>query len=326
MASPWGQLLLVGLPGPEFDAWARHLIVELQVGGIILFRRNISSLEQVADLIRQGQEAALAAGGLPLLVAVDQEGGPVQRLRQPFPETPAARTLGQTATPAAVARQAREVAVSLRRLGINVNFAPVLDLAPSPACPLWERSYASDPETVAAYGRAAIQGYLQGGVLPVGKHFPGLGPTTLDSHLDLPRIPGEAASLAANLLPFQEAIAVGVPGLMVAHLVVEAWDDLPASLSPVAISQVLRHQLGFPGLVFSDDLEMGAIRKYWPLTEAAKLGVAAGLDQLLICEHVAEVEAVIAALTASPDLLPQLTQARNRLLQVKKNLHQQNPT
>lgn len=317
MAPRWGQLFLVGLPGPEFDGAARHLVVDLQVGGIILFRRNIQEADQLTALIRQAQEAARQAGNPPLWVAVDQEGGPVQRLRAPFPETPAARTLGATATPEEVAAQARRVGMALRQLGINVNLAPVLDVARTPACPLWERSYGSTPEQVTAFGLAALQGYRESGVLPVVKHFPGLGNTTVDSHVALPR-KGLEQDLEPDLAPFRQAVAAGVPGIMVAHLQVAAWDELPASLSPVAVTRMLRRQLGFSGLVFSDDLDMGAIRSQWSLPEAARLGVLAGLDQLLVCERWPELDRVIAALKQQPDLLPYLQAAWERLMRAKK--------
>lgn len=318
MAAAWGQMFIVGLPGPELDATARYLIADLQVGGIILFKRNIIDLEQVAALIRQAQEVARQTSGAPLWVAIDQEGGPVQRLRQPFPETPAARTLGDTVGPEMVMEQARLVGAELRRLGINFNFAPVLDVARKPDCPLWERSYASDPEKVATYGVAAIQGYLQGRVVPVAKHFPGLGATTLDSHLDLP-VREPEADLTPDLYPFRRAIDAGVPGIMAAHVKVSAWDELPASLSPVALTQVLRRQLGFQGLIFSDDLTMGAISRHWPLAEAAKLGVRAGLDLLLLCDRVAELETIIAALEKEPDLQPYLQAASARLSRMKQH-------
>ena len=318
MASPWGQLLMVGLPGPEMEETARWLIQELQVGGIILFRRNIIDLEQVAALVRSCQEAAVAASGYPLWVAVDQEGGPVQRLRHPFPEVPAARSLGAGAQPEAVAAAARQVGAALRALGITMNLAPVLDVPRSPDCPLWERGYSSNPQEVAALGLAAIRGYLAGGVLPVAKHFPGLGSTRLDSHLDLPTAAPGPEERQRDLLPFQQAIAAGVPGLMVAHLVVPEWDELPASLSAVAVTQMLRQRLGFTGLICTDDLEMGAIRRRWSMAQAATLAAAAGHDLLLICEQPHHVEEALTALAADPALQSVLPATRQRLLAQKR--------
>ncbi len=320
MAAGWGQLLMVGLPGPEMDATARWLIQDLQVGGIILFRRNIQEPAQVAALVRSCQEAALRATGLPLWVAVDQEGGPVQRLRQPFPEMPSARQFGLAGDLQAVQRAAHETAVALRQLGINLNLAPVLDVARTEDCPLWERSYGAEAEQVAAFGLAAIRGYLAGGVLPVAKHFPGLGATRLDSHLDLPTAAAGGQERAKDLLPFQRAVAAGVPGVMSAHVVVPEWDDLPASLSPVAVGQVLRQRLGFTGLACTDDLEMGAIGRRWSVPEAAVLAAAAGQDILLICEQAQNVAAALEALAAAPSLAEVLPQTHRRVLAHKRRL------
>jgi beta-N-acetylhexosaminidase len=320
MPTLWGQLLMVGLPGLEADDITRCLIKDLQVGGIILFKRNIAHPQQVAALIRDCQQMALAAGGYPLFVAVDQEGGPVQRLRQPFPEMPSARQLGQAGDPAAVTAAARQVAVELRALGININLAPVLDVPRHPDCPLWERSYSSDPEQVARFGLAAARGYQAGGVLPVVKHFPGLGATNLDSHLDLPTAAAGLDQREIDLLPFRRAIAAGLPGVMCAHVLVPEWDVLPASLSRMATTTILRERLGFAGLSFTDDLEMGAITRQWPVAEASRLAVAAGHDVLLICEQFDHVKQTLDALAASTDLEAHFHTAWPRLLHQKRRL------
>ncbi|HZE21649.1 MAG TPA: glycoside hydrolase family 3 N-terminal domain-containing protein, partial [Desulfobaccales bacterium] len=153
----WGRLLMVGIPGPRIDPVARELVRDLQVGGVILFARNIESPEQVWELTRDLQQEALAAAGCPLLLAVDQEGGPVQRLKAPFTIIPPARDLGRTTTPEAVENLARQVARELALVGLNVNLAPVLDVARTPDCPLWDRSYSSDPQQASRYALAAIK-------------------------------------------------------------------------------------------------------------------------------------------------------------------------
>jgi beta-N-acetylhexosaminidase len=311
---------MVGLPGQEPDAVTRYLIQDLQVGGIILFKRNIASPQQVAELIHACQKMALAASGYPLLVAVDQEGGPVQRFREPFPEMPSARQFGDAGDPAAVTAAARRVAAELRSLGVNINLAPVLDVPRGPDCPLWERAYSTDPEQVARFGLAALRGYRAGGVLPVVKHFPGLGATALDSHLDLPTVAGCDFHPDLDLLPFRRAVAAGVPGVMCAHVLVPAWDALPASLSRVATTAILREQLGFSGLTFTDDLEMGAVAKHWPVPEAAQLAVAAGHDVVLICEQVDNMTRTADALAAAKDLEPHYQAAWQRLLNYKRAL------
>lgn len=318
MPTHWGQLFMVGLPGPEMDETARWLIQDLRVGGIILFQRNIVEPAQVAALLRHCQEAAMAAAGCPLWIAIDQEGGPVQRLRRPFPEMPSAHQFGSLGDLAAVQAAAQQVGSALRALGITINLAPVLDVPRNPDCPLWQRAYSSDPEQVAAFGLAAIQGYRAGGVLPVAKHFPGLGATRLDSHLDLPTAAVGEEERQRDLLPFRRVIAAGVPGIMVAHVVVPEWDDRPASLSAIAVQQILRQKLGFNGLVFTDDLEMGAIQKHYPLDRAAVLAATAGHDVLLICEQSQHVEAALAALSQEPSLQEILPLTLNRALAQKR--------
>jgi len=280
----WGQLLMVGIPGPRLDVVARELVRDLKVGGIILFARNIQTPEQVWELTRDLQREALAATGRPLLIAVDQEGGRVQRLKAPFTIIPAARDLGLTKTPEEVEALARQVARELALVGINVNLAPVLDMARTPACPLWDRAYGQEPEQVSRFGVAAIRGYLSGGLIPVAKHFPGLGDTLVDSHEVLPLAQSGDPNREADLVPFRQAVAAGVPMIMTAHLKVPAWEERPATLSPVALQEWLRRRLGFQGVIITDDLEMGAIATRLPAPQGARAALTAGADLLLICQ------------------------------------------
>ncbi len=282
--SVWGQLLMVGIPGPRLDEVGRGLIRDLQVGGIILFARNLESPEQVWELTGAMQREALAARGRPLLIALDQEGGRVQRLKSPFTIIPPARELGNTATPAQVGLLCRQVARELALVGVNMNLAPVLDVARRPECPLWDRSYSSEAPMVAAFGIAAFKGYLAGGVIPVAKHFPGLGDTLADSHEVLPLAQSGDPERTRDLFPFRQAVAAQVPAIMTAHLLVPSWDSRPATLSPVALQQWLRQKLGFQGVIITDDLEMGAISTKLPVAAGAKAALAAGADLLLVCQ------------------------------------------
>jgi len=280
----WSQFLMVGLPGPRLDQVALGLVRDLKVGGIILFARNIEAPEQVWELTQALQREALKAASRPLLIAVDQEGGPVQRLKAPFTLIPSARELGARAREAEVEILARQAGRELALVGVNLNLAPVLDVARGPDCPLWERSYGTDPERVAALGAAAIRGYLAGGVLPVAKHFPGLGDTAVDSHQALSLAQSGDPSRTEDLLPFSRALAAGVPAVMTAHLLVPEWDgNRPATLSPVALGTWLRGNLGFEGVVITDDLEMGAIAASLTAPQAGVAALEAGADLLLIC-------------------------------------------
>lgn len=318
--SSWGQLLMVGIPGPRVDAVARELVRDLKVGGVILFARNIESPEQVWELTRDLQREALAATGRPLLLAVDQEGGRVQRLKTPFTLIPTARDLGQTSTPAAVEQLARQVANELALVGLNVNLAPVLDVPRSPACPQWDRAYSSEPETAATYAVAAIRGYRSGGIIPVAKHFPGLGDTVVDSHEILPLAQSADPQRAVDLLPFRRAIAAGVPMVMTAHLAVPEWEARPATLSPVALKEWLRRRLGFDGVIITDDLEMGGITSSLSAPQGAQKALAAGADLLLICNNwqAAWETAHLLALDAS--LAPRGREAAARLNALRQTL------
>jgi len=317
---PWGQVLMVGIPGLQLDPVARHLIVEFKVGGIILFRRNLESPLQVAELVRELQELSLTATGSALLIAIDQEGGPVQRLRSPFTQLPSARELGQQDDPSVVESLATRLAGELRLVGINMNLAPVLDVARSPNSPLWERSYGAEPDKVARLGLAAVRGFLAGGVIPVAKHFPGLGNTTLDSHHDTPTVPGEARDREQDLFPFRQAVAAGVPAIMSAHVLVPDWDEQPATLSQKILIGQLRRQLGFQGLIITDDLEMGGISRHYAIAQAAPQALAAGADLLLICEHQEAIVQAHEALASSIGLEFRLRESLQRIQLLKQSL------
>lgn len=311
---------MVGIPGPRLEAVARHLIQDLQVGGIILFKRNIEDLPQVAQLNNELQQLALEATGSPLFIAVDQEGGPVQRLRAPFREVPPARVWGEQDNPPAVEQAAAQMAQELRLLGFNMNLAPVLDVARNPGCPLYERSYGSDPEKVARMGLAFIKGMQQGNIIAVAKHFPGLGNTALDSHQELPAVLDGTEDRENDLYPFHRAIAAGIPAIMSAHVVVPRWDSQPATLSKNILTERLRGKLGFQGLILSDDLEMGAIARHQTVPEAALQALEAGIDQLLICERPEVIEQVHAAMVSDKRMATAMEAALKRISSVKRTL------
>ena len=312
---------MVGIPGPRVDAVARELVRDLKVGGVILFARNIETPEQVWELTRDLQREALAATGRPLLLAVDQEGGRVQRLKAPFTIIPAARELGLTMTPEEVEYLARQVAHELALVGLNVNLAPVLDVPRSPACPQWDRAYSLGPGTGGPVtALAAIRGYLAGGIIPVAKHFPGLGDTVADSHEVLPLAQSADPQRAVDLLPFRQAIAAGVPMVMTAHLAVPEWDERPATLSPVALQVWLRQRLGFDGVIITDDLEMGGITTSLSAPQGAQEALAAGADLLLICNNWQAAWETARLLALDASLAPRGREAAARLNSLRQTL------
>jgi beta-N-acetylhexosaminidase len=215
---------------------------------------------------------------------------------------------------------ARQVAAELTLVGLNVNLAPVLDVPRSPACPQWDRAYSSDPERAARFGLAAIRGYLAGGVIPVAKHFPGLGDTLADSHEVLPMAFSSDAGREADLLPFRRAIAAGAPMIMTAHLKVPAWDERPATLSPVALQIWLRRRLGFQGVIITDDLEMGGITSSLPAPQGAQEALAAGADLLLICNDWQAAWETARLLAMDASLAPRGREAAARLDSLRQTL------
>jgi len=278
-----GQRLMAGFEGKHLDRLLQGLIADLQLGGLILFKRNVESPRQLAGLCRAVQRYARDCGLPPLFIAIDQEGGPVARLGPPFTQFPGNPAVRNTAD---AERFARITAIELAWVGINMNLAPVLDAAPEGFESIMAgRTFGSDPRQVAQLGQAVIAGMQAGGILAVAKHFPGIGRTRLDSHLDLPRLDADLGSLEAyDLIPFQAAIGETVAGIMLSHILYPRLDpQWPASLSPAIAHDLLRRRMGFAGLVFTDDLEMGAITRHFGFGAAIRQVLRARVDVALIC-------------------------------------------
>ncbi len=275
---------MAGFRGIMLNDELRFLIDGLKVGGLILFARNIETPTQVSNLCRSVQEYALSCGQPPLFIAVDQEGGPVARFRPPhFSELPGAPRIRDAAE---AARLAEKTAGELTEMGLNMNMAPVLDVAPTDMASIMaDRAYGADPERAAEMGVAVIQGLQENGVMAVGKHFPGIGRTVLDSHHDLPSFDGRREDFdEVELPPFAAAIKAGVSGVMLSHIRYDRIDsEWPASLSCRIALGLLREEMGFGGLVLTDDLDMGAIKKHFDIDAAVERVLAAEVDVALIC-------------------------------------------
>jgi beta-N-acetylhexosaminidase len=298
-----GQRFMVGFDGLEASADVKRLIADFGVGSVILFARNVDRPEQVAELVRELQGIARDSGhDLPLLVAVDQEGGRVQRLRGPWTVWPSLRAVGRTGSEELARGMGHAIAVELVACGIRCNFAPVVDVDSNPRNPvIGDRSFGDDPDLVGRLGRAMIEGLQEKGVVASAKHFPGHGDTDVDSHFDLPAVDHSRSRLEdVELRPFRRAIDAGVATIMTAHVLVRELDpELPATLSPRVIDGLLRRELKYEGVVVSDDLEMQAVSRGWGST-AAVLAAKAGCDLLPLCAHPdLQVEAVEAVVRAS---------------------------
>jgi len=277
------QLLLVGFPGTTAGPVSRRL-VDRGVGGLLLFRANVVSGPQVRELVAELQGRA----EIPLEVAVDQEPGTrVARLAGIVRPSPPARTLGRLPADQ-VRRHGLAAGRDLAALGVTADLAPVLDVTGA----RWDgvigdRSFGADPATASRAAVAYLRGLAAGGVAPVGKHFPGHGASTVDSHRRLPVVDATMARLEArDLAPFRAAIHAGLDAVMVGHLLVRAVDPrTPATLSPAVVGGLLRERMGFGGLAVSDALEMGAIAGTLSVPAAAERALAAGVDQLTLSGH-----------------------------------------
>jgi len=279
-----GQLIVGGFAGGGLSAtFARELAAKRR-GGAILFKRNLPSVEEAADLCAAILEAA--PRDLPPFIGVDQEGGRVTRIPPPAVQLPPMRQLASLGDLDLVMAAARAVGNELAAIGFNLNFAPVLDVnteAENPA--IGDRAFGSDARTVMRFGVAYVRGLQNANVLACGKHFPGHGDTRTDSHFELPVVTHPRSRLdQIDLPPFRAAIGAGVAALLSAHVVYERIEEgIPATLSRSICASLLRAELGFEGVLFSDDLEMKAITAHWPIEDAAVEAIWAGCDAVLVC-------------------------------------------
>ena len=280
-----GRLLMVGFHGLKPDRHLRRMIEDLRVGGVILFRRNIEGPDQLRKLTGEIQEIARDAGySDPLFIAIDQEGGMVNRITDGVALSPGNMALGALRDREAAYSVGKIIGNELASLGINMNFAPVLDLVRDPDNHLGTRCFGENPELAGRLGSEYARGLAESGVIPVGKHFLGYDGSTTDPHLELPVNPLPRDDLESSIEPFKIA-RDRVGGIMSAHIVLEAYDDHPVTLSGRVIRELLRGRIGFSGPVITDCLEMGAIERKYGTGEAAAKAVEAGNDLLIVSHH-----------------------------------------
>ena len=277
-----GQRLVIGFERPHVDDDLRRLVAELRPAGFVLFARNVEEPAQVLELNRE--LASLVDPRAPALLCVDQEGGRVQRVREPATVWPPMLTVGRAERH--TAEVSRAMALELRAMGFNLNYAPVADVHSEPRNPIiGDRAFGTSPDVVARHVVAFLEAHQAEGVVACAKHFPGHGDTTVDSHLDLPVVEKEEPDLRhVELPPFEAAVRAGVGSVMASHVVYPAFDEeLPAGFSRRVTRRLLREELGFGGVVFSDDLEMKAVHGRFPVERQVRLATEAGVDVLLAC-------------------------------------------
>lgn len=311
-----GQIAMVGIDGPELTPSDEEFISKYRVGNAVFLGRNIVSPSQAQSLTHRFQEiASRRRHPVGFLLSMDQEGGVVARLTRGETVFPGNMALGATRSEEYARRAAEVTADEMTALGFNMNLAPVLDINNNPRNPgIGVRSFGEDVSLVTRLGVAMIRAYQRSGVVATAKHFPGKGDVTVDSHLDLPTVAHSKERLASvELAPFEEAIRAGVEAIMTAHVffpAVEPEPAIPATLSRSVLTGLLRDELGFEGVVLTDDLFMGAIRKRFTTGEAAVRALDAGADMVLLCHNQAEQGA---ALDAVRDAVRKGTLSEERL-------------
>jgi beta-N-acetylhexosaminidase len=306
--------LMIDLVGPTVSPEERDMLAHPLVGGVILFTRNYESPEQLLELTG----SIHAARNPPLLIAVDHEGGRVQRFRAGFSRLPPAHRLGhlfdtdRSAATTAARSLGWLMAAELRAHGVDLSFAPTVDLDYGLNEALGDRAWHATADATAQLAVSYMLGMRDAGMAATAKHFPGHGAVFTDSHVALPVDRRELADLDADLTPYRRLIANGLPGVMVAHILLPAVDAAPASLSARWLRGVLRTELNFQGAIFTDDLSMGAVAAGSSIVERCQRALSAGCDMLLVCNDPASRSQALSGLAAGPDPASQLRLVRMR--------------
>jgi beta-N-acetylhexosaminidase len=318
-----GQRLMVGFDGDGFNGNLKFMIDTLKIGGVILFTRNVKTPQQLGELCGSIQAYADECGLPPLFISIDQEGGPVARLKAPFSEFPGNSSMRSIDD---AIDFAQTTADELKAVGINMNMAPVMDVPPPEMNSIMaNRAFGDSPAKVSEYGCLVIDHMQRKGIMAIGKHFPGIGRTTIDSHIERPISDVRLPDLAAwDLVPFAAAIEQGVAGMMLSHIFYPAIDaQWPASLSKLIARDLLRDRMGFEGLIITDDLDMGAIVNHYDVPTAINRIMWADIDIALICHQSPKIEQAFESLltfhSQSPYLQEGNLESLQRLMRFKQS-------
>jgi beta-N-acetylhexosaminidase len=304
--------LMIDVQGTSLTQEDRDLLANPLVGGLILFTRNFASIEQLEELIRDARSVRTP----PLLIGVDHEGGRVQRFRKEFTVMPSMRTIGREfdIDQAAGKQLARQcgwlLAAELRAVGVDISFAPVVDLDYGVSSVIGDRAFHKDPRVVAELAIAFLSGMRDAGMIGTAKHFPGHGAVAPDSHVAMPVDRRELVDLDKDLYPYQRLIDNGLASIMAAHVVFSAVDPLPAGFSRRWLQDELRGRMGFTGAIFSDDLNMAGAGIVGDMPERVRAALQAGCDMVPVCNNRQGVLQVIESLQGSEDPVSQVRLAR----------------
>lgn len=285
-----GQHLIIGLQGTELLPEEKDFIVKYNIGGIILFGRNLETPEQIHALTTELHSLRhLTKDKTPLTISIDMEGGRVHRLKEPFTKWPALGNIGKIGSSSLAFRFALNMGEEMRAFGINLDFAPCLDIFSNPKNVLiGDRSISTNPDEVTQLSTALVRGYIKAGVIPCAKHFPGHGATEIDSHFDLPVSNETLKDLAdsQSMEPFKKVFRSRCELVMTAHIHFKKIDpEWPVTLSPIFVQQILRDVMKYKGLIITDDLDMKALAKYYPKDVIPVQALKAGVNILLYCNE-----------------------------------------
>lgn len=321
-----GQLLFIGISGTELKAEEADFIKKNNIGGIILFSRNVDSPQQLHKLCTDIQNCHKAqASKMPLFIGIDNEGGPVQRLKAPFTQWPALKRLGELDSTSISFKFGLCMGMEMKAIGINVDFAPVVDVLTNPKnTVIADRAISSNPELVAKLSSALVRGYIKAGIIPCAKHFPGHGNTIVDSHHDLPIEDTDMATLQEReLIPFKKSFRARLDLVMTAHIKFKNIDpEWPVTLSEKFIKDLLRGELRYRNIVISDDLDMKALASHYDRAMIPVRALQAGCDILLYCNEPASppiaLEALIKAVESGKVEKSRVEEAYQRVAALKK--------
>ncbi|WP_438317921.1 beta-N-acetylhexosaminidase [Sporosarcina sp. FA9] len=296
-----GQLVIAGIDGTDINAASRQLIEQQKIGGVIFYSNNAETPDQTVQFVNSLKDAN-KSNRLPMFFSIDQEGGRVSRLPKQVAKLPTSAEIGKVNDPQYALNIGRTLGMQLTQFGFNMNFAPVLDVNSNSNNPvIGDRSFSSSPEVVSSLGVETMKGIEEENVIPVVKHFPGHGDTSVDSHLELPMVNKTIEELEQlELIPFKNAIEANADVIMIAHILLPKLDEIsPASMSEPIITNLLRNELGFKGVIMTDDLTMKAITNHYGIAHAAVQSFKSGTDILLVAHDPAKTIAVIEALKAA---------------------------
>lgn len=327
-----GQLIICGFDGYTLDNNFKNLIKENHLGGVILFSKNIKNSDGLINLINSLKETN-SSNKIPLFISVDEEGGPVSRMPNEIYDIPSNKYIGQINNEDFSYEIGKLLGKQLSAFGFNLNFAPVLDINSNPNNPvIGIRSFGNDKDLVSKLGVKVINGIKEENIIPVAKHFPGHGDTSVDSHLNLPVVNHDFNRLNNfELIPFKEAIKNGVDAIMVAHILLPKLDkNNPATLSKTIITDILRNKLNFNGLILTDDMTMGAITENYNIGDAAVKSINAGSDIILVCHETNNINTVINSikLAVSKNIITEsrINESVYRILSTKEKFNLNNNT